>query len=132
MEDLETTVPKLHELKDLGVRLAIDDFGTGYSSLSYLRHLPIHVLKIAKSFIDGVALDIEESALARAIIKLGATLNLETIAEGVESADQWTELGILGCTMGQGFYLYRPMSEPDVREVLAKDHIRQPALPLAL
>jgi EAL domain-containing protein (putative c-di-GMP-specific phosphodiesterase class I) len=132
MEDLETTVPKLHELKEIGVRLAIDDFGTGYSSLSYLRTLPIHVLKIAKSFIDGVALDIEESALARAIIKLGATMNLETIAEGIESAEQWTELRILGCTMGQGFYLYHPMSEPDVRELLATNAMRQPALTLPL
>jgi EAL domain-containing protein (putative c-di-GMP-specific phosphodiesterase class I) len=124
MEDLESTIPKLHELEKIGVSLAIDDFGTGHSSLSYLRHLPIHVLKIAKSFIDGVAKDIDESALARAIIKLGTTLNLRTIAEGIETSEQWAQLRPLGCTMGQGFYLYEPLSAPDVNAVLIADRSR--------
>jgi EAL domain-containing protein (putative c-di-GMP-specific phosphodiesterase class I) len=86
------------------VSLAIDDFGTGYSSLSYLRRFPIDILKIAKPFIDDVGAGVEKSALARAIIGLGDTLKLKTIAEGVEIAEQRAALVTLGCELGQGYF----------------------------
>ncbi|MGZ8412625.1 MAG: putative bifunctional diguanylate cyclase/phosphodiesterase, partial [Gemmatirosa sp.] len=88
MQNTETTVATLRELKALGVRLAIDDFGTGYSSLAYLQRFPIDVLKIDKSFIDGVARGGSDAVLARTIIALGDTLRLRTVAEGIESAAQ--------------------------------------------
>ena len=78
----------LHQLKALGIRLAIDDFGTGYSSLNYLRALPVDIVKIDKVFIDGVASDKEARGLIKAILSMADTLDLQTVAEGVESRDQ--------------------------------------------
>jgi EAL domain-containing protein (putative c-di-GMP-specific phosphodiesterase class I) len=98
--------------------LAIDDFGTGYSSLAYLRRFPIDVLKIDKSFIDGVAGAAEDAGLARAIIRLGESLNLRTVAEGIETEEQLMELGRLGAHMGQGFHLARPLDPPALRSLL--------------
>jgi EAL domain-containing protein (putative c-di-GMP-specific phosphodiesterase class I) len=105
----------------LGVKLAIDDFGTGYSSLSYLKSFPIDILKIAKSFVDGVGAASEESALARAIIKLGGTLRLQTVAEGVELPEQRDQLRDLDCNMGQGYYFARPLDHTDMDDLLAAD-----------
>ena len=96
---------RLQALKKLGVRLAIDDFGTGYSSLSYLQRFPIDILKIAKPFVEEVALGAERAALARAIIGLGDTLRLQTVAEGIEMAEQRAALIELGCPLGQGHLL---------------------------
>ena len=84
MQQTDSVLERLRELKDQGVRLAIDDFGTGYSSLSYLQQFPIDILKIAKPFVDEVGHGADRSALARAIIGLGDTLKLRTIAEGIE------------------------------------------------
>ena len=84
LQDTESTILKLHELKKLGIRLAIDDFGTGYSSLSYLQRFPIDILKIDKSFVDKLGHGSEGNAVARAIIMMGDSLNLKTIAEGIE------------------------------------------------
>jgi EAL domain-containing protein (putative c-di-GMP-specific phosphodiesterase class I) len=111
LEDSYPTMAKLHELKQLGVRLTIDDFGTGYSSLSYLHQFPVDGVKIAKPFIDNVAEGGEQSALARAIIGLGQTLHLEVVAEGIERVEQMDTLRELGCELGQGYYPCRP-SEP--------------------
>ena len=102
MRDTKATVAKLSELRKAGVHLAIDDFGTGYSSLGYLREFPVGVVKIDKSFTDGIAQGPEDSALARAIIKLAETLGMETIAEGIETDEQVRQLINLGCTVGQG------------------------------
>jgi diguanylate cyclase (GGDEF)-like protein len=109
MVNREAAITKLTELKDLGVGIAIDDFGTGYSSLSYLQELPVDTIKIDKSFIDGVDAGPEESALARAVIKLGATLSLKTVAEGVETAGAFEMLTSLGCDYGQGYLFSRPI-----------------------
>jgi len=108
MEDTENTAVRLEELRQLGVRIAIDDFGTGYSSLGYLRRLPVDILKIDKSFIDGVAEGPHESALARAVVKLASTLRLEAVAEGISSRKQLLQLRRLRCPYGQGFYFCRP------------------------
>ena len=121
MQDTDATIDKLQELRSLGVKLAIDDFGTGYSSLSYLKSFPIDILKIAKSFVDGVGAASEESALARAIIKLGGTLRLQTVAEGVELPEQRDQLRDLDCNMGQGYYFARPLDHTDMDDLLASD-----------
>jgi diguanylate cyclase (GGDEF)-like protein len=108
MENTETTIERLRTLKELGVRLSVDDFGTGYSSLRYLRQFPLDALKIPKPFVDGVAVDVRESALAQAIIQLGRSLGLDIVAEGIEEGAQLTELRRLGCELGQGFLLAKP------------------------
>jgi diguanylate cyclase (GGDEF)-like protein len=97
-------------LRELGVRIALDDFGTGYSSLEHLRRLPVDSIKIDKVFIDRVTGGLRESALARAIIQLGQTMGLATVAEGVETATQAAVLRELGCGYGQGYWFARPMS----------------------
>jgi diguanylate cyclase (GGDEF)-like protein/PAS domain S-box-containing protein len=109
----------LAELKAIGVRLAIDDFGTGYSSLSYLRELPIDVLKMDKSFVDGIAVSEQRLALAEGIVQIARTLRLEVIAEGIESDIQRDLLTSMGCQLGQGYLLAMPMP-PGQAETLAR------------
>jgi EAL domain-containing protein (putative c-di-GMP-specific phosphodiesterase class I) len=118
MRDIEGVLVKLGKLKEIGVKLAVDDFGTGYSSLSYLQRFPIDRLKIDKSFVDGVALGDHGSALARAVIGLGDSLHLRTVAEGIESADQVSSLIRLGCEFGQGYYFGRPLPPEDIESRL--------------
>jgi len=122
MEQLDAAVAILTRLRELGVRLALDDFGTGYSSLSYLQRLPVDILKIDRSFIGGVTGSAEESALARAIVNLGQTLGLETVAEGVETAEQLAVLRQLGCQLGQGYHLARPLGPAAVDALLDRQH----------
>ncbi|HEV7751128.1 MAG TPA: EAL domain-containing protein [Baekduia sp.] len=112
MHDTEATIARLTALKALGVRLAVDDFGTGYSSLRYLRRFPIDILKMAKPFVDGLDVDDEGRALARAIVELATSLKLACIAEGIEDSGQAAALHQLGCGLGQGFHFARPMA-PD-------------------
>jgi diguanylate cyclase (GGDEF)-like protein/PAS domain S-box-containing protein len=114
VENLGMVVERLRQLKDLGVQIAIDDFGTGYSSLSYLKDLPVDVLKIDKAFIDSIALGAEDSALARAVLRLGQSLGLGIIAEGVETAEQANVLSSLGCPLAQGFLFARPVPEGEL------------------
>ena len=110
MTDLDAAVARLHELKALGLHLALDDFGTGYSSLAYLRSFPVDALKIDRAFVEGVADPASENhALVRAIISLGATLDLRIVAEGIEDEDQRRELKRLGCDRGQGYLFSKPM-----------------------
>jgi EAL domain-containing protein (putative c-di-GMP-specific phosphodiesterase class I) len=116
--DTDSASRRLGQLRDLGVRIAIDDFGTGYSSLGYLRQLPVDILKIDKSFIDGVTLGPHESALARAVVKLTKTLGLTAVAEGIEQEEQLVRLRRLGCQYGQGFYLGRPEPPEVIDELL--------------
>lgn len=121
MDDANATLSRLRELKAIGVRLAVDDFGTGYSSLSYLRQFPIDILKIDKSFIDGLGTGKDESLIANAIVTLGAALSLTTIAEGIEDVAQLNRLQALGCERGQGYYFAHPLSADDVAERLSAD-----------
>ena len=107
LEDAETSVAALHALRELGVRLALDDFGTGYSSLSYLHSLPLDILKIAKPFVDRVA-EASHDSFVRMMIDLAKALELEVIAEGIETAEQVEALRILQSSFGQGFFLARP------------------------
>jgi diguanylate cyclase (GGDEF)-like protein len=108
MTDVKRTAALLRELKALGVRIAIDDFGTGHSSLQYLQQLPLDTLKIPKPFIDELEVD-EGGVLARAILDLGRSFDLQVIAEGIETERQRERLRELGCTTGQGFLFARPM-----------------------
>jgi predicted signal transduction protein with EAL and GGDEF domain len=103
MQNTEANLARLRELKTLGVRLAIDDFGVGYSSLSYLHRFPIDILKIDRAFVSRMTEQNGGPELARAVVMLGTTLGLETIAEGIENEDQATALLDLGCVAGQGF-----------------------------
>jgi diguanylate cyclase (GGDEF)-like protein len=113
MAGAETTIEILTRLKALGVQLAIDDFGTGFSSLSYLKRFPVDLLKIDKSFVDGVALRGHDTAIVEAIIALGHALGLQVIAEGVETPDQLEELRALGSELGQGYFFGRPLSDDE-------------------
>ena len=97
------------ELAGLGCRIAIDDFGTGYSSLHYLTRLPVDILKIDRSFVAELNGTPEGSAITEAVIRLSQVLNLVTVAEGIESEGQATELQLLGCDTGQGFLFSRPL-----------------------
>jgi diguanylate cyclase (GGDEF)-like protein/PAS domain S-box-containing protein len=107
MYNTEVNLERFHSLKSLGVKLAIDDFGTGYSSLSYLNRFPIDILKIDRSFITGLTSSEDGPDLARAVITLGETLGLDTVAEGIELEPQVAALLELGCVAGQGF-LFAP------------------------
>jgi|tagenome__1003787_1003787.scaffolds.fasta_scaffold20962247_2 diguanylate cyclase (GGDEF)-like protein len=109
MADPARATAVLHELRDLGVRLSVDDFGTGYSSLSYLKKLPVHEVKIDRSFITGLTLQGEDAAIVRAIVDLGRHLGLEVVAEGVEDQQTWDLLASMGCHLVQGWHLSRPM-----------------------
>jgi diguanylate cyclase (GGDEF)-like protein/PAS domain S-box-containing protein len=118
--DIEAMSGRLRELKGLGVMLAIDDFGTGYSSLSYLRRFPIDMLKIDKAFVDGIGQGREDTALAHAIVKLSHTLQLHTVAEGIEQSEQAAHLAALGCQDGQGYLFARPLDTGAMTELLAR------------
>jgi diguanylate cyclase (GGDEF)-like protein len=100
----------LTELAEMGVTLSIDDFGTGYSSLAYLRDLPVHQLKIDRSFVQHMGNDSDDAVIVRAVVDLARNLGLETVAEGVEDRATWDQLTELGCTSAQGYYLARPMA----------------------
>jgi diguanylate cyclase (GGDEF)-like protein/PAS domain S-box-containing protein len=119
VHDVETTTSRLHELKGLGVRLAIDDFGTGFSSLSYLRRFPVDIIKIDKSFVDGLVTPGPGLALATSIVRLARNLQLETVAEGVEQPEQLALLSAMGCDAAQGYLFARPL---DVEA--ATDYVR--------
>ncbi len=119
VQDAESVIARMLELKALGVAFAIDDFGTGYSSLSYLKRFPIDILKVDKSFVDDVTASPETGVLAEAIVQLGNTLHLQTVAEGIEQPHQVDGLRALGCQFGQGFYFAKPLRVEQVDELLS-------------
>ncbi len=118
MRDVDVAAECLQELKQLGIRIAIDDFGTGYSSLAYLRRLPADILKIDRSFIDGIATSKASAALVHTLVQLGETLNIETLAEGIENAAQLQILQRERCDQGQGFLFSRPLDVDAVERFL--------------
>lgn len=107
-------------LSGLGVGIAIDDFGTGYSSLSYLREFPISLLKIDKSFIDGLGHSPQQYALVEGITRIADTLGVQVIAEGIEHADQRDLLAAMGCPLGQGYLFAHPMDSPQARALVRR------------
>jgi EAL domain-containing protein (putative c-di-GMP-specific phosphodiesterase class I) len=122
LHDTEAALAQLQQLKSLGLRLAIDDFGTGYSSLAYLRKFPIDIIKIDKSFVDELAGGRDASALTHAIVQLGQTLHLVTVAEGIETSDQLVELRESGCQLGQGHYFATSLGHVEVEKLLLNGH----------
>jgi diguanylate cyclase (GGDEF)-like protein/PAS domain S-box-containing protein len=130
MQDTEAAIARLEELKALGVRLAVDDFGTGYSSLSYLRRFPIDVLKIDKSFVDGVDTQAKEAELAHAIVDMARALGMEIVAEGIERPEQLARLQSLCCDFGQGYYFAHPLDE-DAIDALLRAAAQGARMPIA-
>lgn len=116
IEDTRSTDAQLETIRALGVSLALDDFGTGYSSLAYLGRFPIDVIKIDRSFVAGLPAQPGRSALVRAIASIGASMNLRTVAEGVETAVQAEQVRLLGCDLAQGYFYARPLDPPAFEE----------------
>ncbi|MGR9114129.1 MAG: EAL domain-containing protein [Gammaproteobacteria bacterium] len=109
MEQGDQALITLHNLKTLGVSLAVDDFGTGFSSLAYLKQFPLDKLKIDRSFIDGLVHDANDQAIVKAIIAMGQSLNISTLAEGVETQQQFELLRQLNCQFYQGYFFNKPL-----------------------
>jgi EAL domain-containing protein (putative c-di-GMP-specific phosphodiesterase class I) len=118
LTDTDENLMQLRRLKDLGVTLAMDDFGTGYSSLAYLGRFPMDVLKIDRSFVDRLGGDRADLALVRTIARLGRSLGMKTVAEGIENRVQLDALREIGCDLGQGYYLSRPVPALQAGELL--------------
>ena len=119
MEDADETIRLVHRLKDLGLHLVIDDFGTGYSSLSYLQRLPIDTLKVDRSFVSRIQSDPDGNLnIVEAIISLAHRLKMLVVAEGVETEEQFAILLEMNCQFGQGYLFSRPLSKPQVDELI--------------
>jgi EAL domain-containing protein (putative c-di-GMP-specific phosphodiesterase class I) len=118
MEDSSSTKAVLKALKDMGVKLALDDFGTGYSSLSYLKRFPIDTVKIDRSFVHDLTTDSDDAGIVNAVISMGKSLNMNVIAEGVETKEQLVYLRERGCPEGQGFYFSEPVSTEEFTRLL--------------
>jgi EAL domain-containing protein (putative c-di-GMP-specific phosphodiesterase class I) len=121
MKDSPANVEKLQDLRRLGVRVAIDDFGTGYSSMSYLRHFPIDVLKVAKPFVDALGGDAPDGAFTEAIVRLGQSLGVELVAEGIVEESQRRSLESMGCQLGQGFLFAPAVDRVTFARLMARD-----------
>jgi diguanylate cyclase (GGDEF)-like protein/PAS domain S-box-containing protein len=110
MDQLKVALPVLEDLRTLGVGLSVDDFGTGYSSLAHLSSLPVDSLKIDRSFIRNMRSGSKEAAVVRAVVTLGHSLQKRVVAEGIETAQQYEQLRDMGCQVGQGYHLSRPLT----------------------
>jgi len=122
LDDLDTACSRLQHLRDAGVRIAIDDFGTGYSSLGYLRRLPIDVVKIDRTFVAGIETAGEERSLTLAIVRMLGMLDVEIVAEGIETGEQLAYVQAMGCDLGQGYGLARPLSGESIGKLLRRRH----------
>lgn len=128
MENFDTAIEMLQQLRKLGIELSIDDFGTGYSSLSYLHRFPISTLKIDRSFVSQMNDHSENAEIVRTILMLARSLKMNVVAEGVETIDQLTQLALLECEYGQGYYFSKPLAVEAVVKLL-NEH---PTFPIPL
>ena len=112
MTDPDRTVELLTAIHDRGLKLAIDDFGTGYSSLARLKHMPVDILKIDRSFVRDVDKDRESASMVSAMISLAENLGMTPLAEGIETEGEWRFLASRHCTYGQGYFFSRPVPAP--------------------
>lgn len=115
----EATIRVLGQLKAMGVHIAIDDFGTGYSSLGYLKRIPADKIKIDRSFVDGINRDENDNAIVRMVVALAATLDKQTVAEGIEDEDQYRTIQKIGCDQAQGYWFCRPVTPENFEKFLA-------------
>ena len=130
MENAETAILMLKQIKETGVQISIDDFGTGYSSLSYLHRFPIDLLKIDRSFVSAMEENTENGEIVRTVIALAKALNLKVVAEGIESIHQFHQLKILGCEFGQGYLFSKPLPVADIERLLEDNNRWQKILPV--
>jgi len=119
IDNFAETIKKITTLKQLGIRFSIDDFGTGYSSLSYLKLLPIDEIKIDRSFIIDVLTDLDDKNLVKTIINMAKNLDLEVVAEGVETKEQFNILSEFGCNIFQGYYFSKPVSKDKFENLIS-------------
>ena len=138
MDQLKVALPQLEEMRTLGVGLSVDDFGTGYSSLAHLSTLPVDSLKIDRSFINGMRSGSKEAAVVRAVVNLGRSLNKRVVAEGIETETQFAQLRDMGCDVGQGYHMSRPLTAVAIERLLVRSlldvapaGIRTPAVSLS-
>lgn len=120
-QNVEKALHVLRALAQMGVNVSLDDFGTGYSSLSYLKQFPIHKLKIDRSFIQNITRDSNDSGIVRAVVTMAQHLNLKTVAEGVETAEQWEFLRALKCDQIQGYYISPPLPAAEASALLRRE-----------
>jgi EAL domain-containing protein (putative c-di-GMP-specific phosphodiesterase class I) len=119
MEDPEAALATMNALTDLGVKLVLDDFGTGYSSLAYVQRFPIAVLKVDRSFVANLGEESSEAAIVSAVVNMAHGLQVDVVAEGVETPTQAAALQALGCRYAQGYLYGRPMPAAELRPLLA-------------
>jgi EAL domain-containing protein (putative c-di-GMP-specific phosphodiesterase class I) len=129
MRDAEDILTVLHDLQRLGVQLKVDDFGTGFSSLSYLKRFPVDALKIDQSFVSGLGTDRDDEAIVQAILALGRSLGMRTVAEGIETHQQLAALRAFGGELGQGFLFSRPKPAHQLKLILQRGQILPAGLP---
>ncbi len=118
MQNAESVIQMMREIRDLGIQLSIDDFGTGYSSLSYLHRFPINTLKVDRSFVNSMEDGTENGEIVRTVIALAKTLRLNVVAEGIETIHQLHQLRILGCEYGQGYLFSRPVPVEEAERLI--------------
>ena len=123
IENTESASALLSDLKDIGVQLHVDDFGTGFSSLDVLHRFPVDTIKIDRSFVDGLSINKRTLEIVRAIVNLGQNLDKKIIAEGIEKERDYVCLRELRCDMGQGFFLWRGLTEAQATELLGSTPI---------
>jgi EAL domain-containing protein (putative c-di-GMP-specific phosphodiesterase class I) len=121
MESIDSAAGVLEQLRAMDIQVSIDDFGTGYSSLSYLHRLPLDTLKVDRSFVNGLGVDEERSAIVRTVITLAHNLGLEVVAEGVETREQAQLLRALGCRYGQGYLFSKPVDGEKAEQLVAAE-----------
>lgn len=142
MENADTAISMLKEIKSTGVQISIDDFGTGYSSLSYLHRFPIDLLKVDRSFVSAMESNSENGEIVRTVIALAKALKLKVVAEGIESIHQFHQLRVLGCEYGQGYLFSKPLPVAEIekllgdrnrwKHILPPENSRPPVRPLDL
>jgi len=121
MADVEDTIAKMEELRGLGVVFSIDDFGTGYSSLAYLKKLPLSQIKIDRSFVQDITHDANDATIVETIISMARHMNLDVLAEGVETAGQLSFLKQMGCYAYQGYYFSQPLPAEEFEKILKEN-----------
>jgi diguanylate cyclase (GGDEF)-like protein/PAS domain S-box-containing protein len=124
MQKSEWTIATLQRLRDRGIGIALDDFGTGQSSLTYLKRFPISTVKIDRSFVSGATRAVIDPPIVEAVLHLAASLGLRTVAEGIETAEQWDFLASRGCSEMQGYYVSRPLPSGELAEFVAQNRVR--------